>query len=110
MYPQSGIPPWYLAYPDGFGRPSNIGMAESGAQSGRLYGVRVPLSALLQREAGRCRIWAVETGPGWVSPSSYLRPGFRLVHEWQPEHGAMRIWLFDGPGNGCRRSGLARLE
>jgi mannosyltransferase len=110
VYPQSGIPPWYLAYPDGFGRLANIGMAESGAQAGRLYGVRVALPVLLHREAGQCRIWAVETGPGWVTPTLYIRPGFRLAHEWQPEHGAIRIWLFKGTRAGCRRSDVTRSE
>jgi mannosyltransferase len=106
VYPQSGIPPWYLAYRDGFGRLRNTGMAESGAVAGRLYGVRVPLSVLLRKEEELCRIWAVETGPGLVSPFSYIRPGFRLAHEWQPEHGAMRIWLFQQASPACRPSDM----
>jgi mannosyltransferase len=110
VYPQAGIPPWYLAYPGGFGHLRNIGMAESGAQAGRLYGVRVPLPVLLRREEGRCRIWAIETGPGWASPSPYIRPGFRLVHEWQPEHGATRIWLFQRARPGCLPSDVTHPE
>lgn len=102
VYPQGGIPPWYLAYPDGFGRLRDIGMAESGARSGRLYGLRSPLSAVLRREEGLCRIWVAETGPGWVSPSSYLVPGFRLAGTWRPDNGAMRIWLYQRAQPGCR--------
>src|SRR5215469_7846007 len=30
IYPGSGVPPWYLAYPDGLGRLRDIWMAESG--------------------------------------------------------------------------------
>ena len=76
IYPGSGVPPWYLAYPDGLGRLRDIWMAESGPTSARLYGVRVSLPVLEQREHGICRIWAVEMAPPWINPAQYLEPGF----------------------------------
>jgi len=96
VYPGSGVPPWYLAYPDGLGRLRDIWMAESGSTSGRLYGVRVSLPVLEQRERGICRIWAAEMAPPWVDPAQYLGPGFRLAGAWQPQPG-VRLWLYQRP-------------
>jgi mannosyltransferase len=95
IYPGSGVPPWYLAYPNGLGRLRDIWMAESGATSGRLYGVRVSTQVLENRERGVCRVWAAETSPPWLNPAQYL-PGFRLAGKWQPQPG-VRLWLFTGP-------------
>jgi mannosyltransferase len=95
IYPGSGVPPWYLAYPNGLGRLRDIWMAESGPASGRLYGVRVSLPVLETRERGVCRVWAAEMSPPWISPAQYL-PGFRLAHAWQPQPG-VRLWLFTRP-------------
>ena len=97
IYPGSGVPPWYLAYPDGLGRLRDIWMAESGPASGRLYGVRVTLPVLLQRERGICRIWAVELAPPWSDPAPDLAPAFRLAGTWQPQPG-VRLWLYQRPG------------
>jgi mannosyltransferase len=97
IYPGSGVPPWYLAYPDGLGRLRDIWMAESGPASGRLYGLRVTMPVLDQRERGVCRIWAAEMTPTRVSPDPYLVPGFRLVGTWQPQPG-VRLWLYQRPG------------
>jgi mannosyltransferase len=96
IYPGSGVPPWYLAYPDGLGRLRDIWMAESGPASGRLYGVRVSTPVLEQREHGVCRVWAAEMTPPWLSPAQYL-PGFRLAGAWQPQPGT-RLWLYARPG------------
>ena len=96
IYPGSGVPPWYLAYPDGLGRLRDIWMAESGPVSGRLYGVRVSAPVLVQRERGSCRIWAAEMSPPWINPAQDV-PGFRLAGAWQPEPG-VRLWLYRRPG------------
>jgi mannosyltransferase len=96
IYPGSGVPPWYLAYPDGLGRLRDIWMAESGPASGRLYGVRVQLPVLEQRERGVCRIWAAEMSPPWPSPAQYV-PGFELAGAWRPQPG-VRLWLYQRPG------------
>jgi len=93
VYPGTDIPPWYLAYPAGFARLDNIGMARSPAVSGRLYGVSVPLDLLKQREQHARRIWVVEM-ESWQDPARYLSSGFRLRHAWQLDHGRLRIWLY----------------
>ena len=93
VYPGTDIPPWYLAYPAGFARLDNIGMARSPAASGRLYGVSVPLALLKQREQHARRIWVVEM-ESWQDPARYLSSGFRLRHAWQLDHGRLRIWLY----------------
>jgi mannosyltransferase len=107
VYPQAGgIPPWYLAYPDGFGRPRDIGLRLPGAAAGRLYGSSVPLPVLLYRECRVRRVWAAEIGPHWRNPGVDLAPGFRLIHQWQPYVGAMRLWLYRQAGPpGCSRRG-----
>jgi mannosyltransferase len=96
IYPGSGVPPWYLAYPNGLGRLRDIWMASSGPASGRLYGLRVSTPVLEQRERGVCRVWAVEMSPPWLNPAQYL-PGFRLAGAWQPQPG-VRLWLYAKPG------------
>jgi mannosyltransferase len=81
VYPESLIPPWYLSYPDGFVQLRDIGMSQTPAQAGRLYGGTVPVGELKQREKGVRRIWIVpEAGGG--NPATYLAPGFRLAHVW----------------------------
>jgi mannosyltransferase len=93
VYPGTGIPPWYLAYPDGFGSLADIGLARSPAASGRLYGVSVPVAVLKRREQHAGRIWAVQMGQ-WQDPAPYVSTGFRLLHTWQLSHGYLRIWLY----------------
>jgi mannosyltransferase len=108
IYPTDAIPPWYLAFPDGFGQLRNIGMWQSGAAVGRLYGTRVPLPVLAQRECGVRRIWAAEMGPNWQDPVAYLVPGFRLVHEWRIDAQNMRLWLYQAPhGAACQGGRLS---
>jgi mannosyltransferase len=105
VYPQDGIPPWYLAYPDGFGRPRDIGLRRPGATAGRLYGISVPRPVLLHRECRVRRVWAAEIGPHWRNPAADLAPGFQLIHRWLPYVGAMRLWLYqqaDPPGQQCQ--------
>lgn len=100
VYPQGGgIPPWSLAFPDGFGRLSDIGLSQSGATAGRLYGTSVPLPVLLWRECAVRRLWVIEIGPRWRDPAPALAPGFRLADRWLPYGGSMRMWLY-------RRTGL----
>jgi len=93
-YPGPSIPADNLAYPDGFGQLRDIGLAQSAAVAGQLNGTSVPLAVLKHRECGAPRIWAVEMGPHWQNPATYLTPGFRLVHRWRPDGGAMRLWLY----------------
>jgi mannosyltransferase len=109
IYPDSGIPPWYLAYPHGFGALRNIQMQQSGAAAGRLYGTQVPPPVLARRECGVRRIWAVEMGPRWHDPASYLVPGFRPVHEWEVNDENMRLWLYQAsPAAACQAGPLPR--
>jgi mannosyltransferase len=112
IYPGTGIPPWYLAYPQEFGRLHDIGLARSGPAAGRLYGTRVSLSVLLRRESGYGRIWAVETGPGWPDPARYLAPGFHLLDAFRPGNGAVWLGLYQrhpetGSGSPARRTAFS---
>lgn len=105
IYPQGGIPPWYLAYPSGFGRLRDIGLRQPGSIAGRLYGTIEPLPVLLARECGLRRLWVIEIGPHWREPTAVLAPGFRLAHHWQPYDAAMQLWLYQRaslPGARCR--------
>ena len=86
VYPGTDIPPWYLAYPAGFARPDNIGMARSPAVSGRLYGVSVPLVLLKLREQHAARVWVFEMD-SWQDPARYLSSGYRLRHTWRLDQG-----------------------
>lgn len=103
VYPQGGIPPWYLAFPDGFGRLRDIGLQQPGATAGRLYGTGVTRPVLLRRECQVRRVWAAEIGPRWRDPAADLAPGFRLTHQWQPHVSAMRLWLYQQAGPPGRR-------
>jgi hypothetical protein len=80
VYPEASIPPWYLAYPDGFAQLRDLSMAETPAAAGRLFGDTVPLPVLERREKGVRRIWIVPV-TGGQNPAAYLAPGFRLTHE-----------------------------
>ena len=106
VYPGTGIPPWYLAYPNGFGRLRDIGMARSPAASGRLYGMSVPVPVLKQREQNVHRIWVVQMGR-WQSPAGYIRAGFGLAQTWQLDGGYLRIWLYGRQPAALRGRGLA---
>ena len=81
VYPETSIPPWYLAYPDGFAQLRDLSMAQTPAAAGRLFGNAVPLPVLERREESVRRIWIVPL-PG-KGPAAYLAPGFRLAHEWK---------------------------
>jgi mannosyltransferase len=82
VYPEASIPPWYLAYPQGFAQLRDLSMAETPAASGRLFGEAVPQSVLKKREESVHRIWIVPVTNG-QNPAAYLAPGFRLAHEWK---------------------------
>jgi mannosyltransferase len=82
VYPESLVPPWYIAYPDGFAQLRDLSLSESPGASDRLFADTVPAPVLLQREQQVTRIWIVpERGGG--NPASYLAPGFRLAHQWK---------------------------
>jgi mannosyltransferase len=93
-----GIPPWYLVYPRAFWPLRDIGLAQPGPAAGRLYGSSVALPVLLRRERAVPRIWVLETSHGWLDPSRYLAPGFRLVHRWQPGQGLAGLALYQRSG------------
>jgi mannosyltransferase len=81
VYPGPSIPPWYLAYPDGFAQLRDLSMAQTPAVAGRLFAPAVPRPVLRRREESVHRIWIVPA-PG-QNPAAYLAPGFRLAHEWK---------------------------
>ena len=82
VYPEPSIPPWYLAYPEGFARLRDLSMAETPAAAGRLFGDAVPLPVLKRREESVHRIWIVPVTDG-QNPAAYLAAGFKLAHEWK---------------------------
>jgi len=94
VYPSTGIPPWYLAYPASFQGVRDVGMGVSGAVLGHLYGAAAPLPTVRRREDSLRRLWVVEIGWPRATLAPYLAPGFRLAREWQPDHGAAKLWLF----------------
>jgi mannosyltransferase len=99
-YPGHAIPPWYLAYPDGFTQLRDISLDRTGAALGHLYASTVPRPVLDRREHWVRRIWVVQTAPG-QGPAGYLAPGFRLAHEWRLAGGATAVWLYTkGPAGG----------
>jgi mannosyltransferase len=80
VYPEASVPPWYLAYPEGFAQLRDLSMDQTPAVAGRLFGTTVALPVLQRREQSVRRIWMVpETNR---DPAGYLAPGFRLAHEW----------------------------
>jgi mannosyltransferase len=81
VYPEALIPPWYLAYPEGFSRLRDLSMAQSPAAAGRLFGPGVPRAVLYRREDGVRRFWIVPDAGR--SPAGYIAPGFRLAREWK---------------------------
>jgi hypothetical protein len=96
IYPGTGIPRWYLAYPDGFARLREIGMAQSGPATGRLdHRSRAGPDGAGTR---RPRIWVVEMGPAWQNPAPALAPGFRLARVWQWRDGPVTLKLYQRPG------------
>ncbi len=105
IWPGTGIQPWYLAYPDGFRQLREIGMAQSGAASGRLYGIRVPSGVLAWRECRVRRIWAVETVAP-QNPAAFVDRGFRLAYRWQAPNGSVKLWLYRRAGPACRPTPL----
>jgi len=82
VYPEPSIPPWYLAYPDGFARLRDISLAQSAATAGRLEAETVPWPVLERREQSVRRIWIVPIR-GSRDPADYLAPGFGLAQEWK---------------------------
>lgn len=82
VYPEASIPPWYLAYPDGFAQLRDIGLAQTPAAAGRLFASAVAPPVLERRERSVRRIWIVPMR-GDRSPAAYLAPGFRFAHEWK---------------------------
>jgi mannosyltransferase len=81
VYPEPSIPPWYIAYPQGFGQLRDLSLDQTPAASDRLFATTVPVAVLLRREQGVRRIWIIPVR-GDRNPASYLAPGFRLTREW----------------------------
>jgi mannosyltransferase len=92
IYPEPSIPPWDLAYPEGFAHLRDISLRQTAAASGRLYASTVPLPVLERRERDVRRIWAVQMQPA-DNPATYLAPGFRLAHQWKLD-GYLKVWLY----------------
>jgi mannosyltransferase len=92
IYPETLIPPWDLAYPDGFAQLRDLSQAQTAAAAGRLYATAVPRQVLEQRERSVHRIWVVQMSPG-DNPAAYLAPGFHLAHEWLLR-GYLKVWLY----------------
>ena len=100
IYPGAFVPPWSLAWPDGFSRLRDLSLAETPAAAGQLYGTAVTRPVLIRRERGADRIWVVQMGRGHPDPASYLAPGLRLAQRWAPGRRYLRIRLYvrHGPG------------
>jgi len=81
VYPNSLVPPWSIAYPDGFAQLRDISQDQTPGEAGRLFGTTVPVPVLLQREEHVSRIWMLPQ-PGARNPAGYLAPGFRLAGHW----------------------------
>jgi mannosyltransferase len=81
VYPQTLVPPWSIAYPEGFAQLRDISQNQTPAEAGRLFGTTVSMPVLLQREEQVSRIWMVPQ-PGGRNPAGYLAPGFRLAGRW----------------------------
>jgi hypothetical protein len=96
VYPEPSIPPWYLAYPYGFGQLRDIGLGQTPGAAGRLNADSVPWPVLEQRERSVRRIWVVQMR-GDRNAAAYLAPGFRLAHEWKVD-GYLVVWLYAKPG------------
>jgi mannosyltransferase len=96
VYPEPSIPPWYLAYPDGFAQLRDISLGQTPGAAGRLFGSTVPLPVLERREQSVRRIWVVPMRGGG-NPAAYLAPGFRLAHEWKLG-GYQVVLLYTNPG------------
>jgi mannosyltransferase len=92
IYPESLIPPWDLAYPDGFTQLRDLSQAQTAAAAGRLYATTVPRPVLDRREQGARRIWAVQMSAG-DDPAAYLVAGFHLAHQWLLR-GFLKVWLY----------------
>jgi mannosyltransferase len=92
IYPEPSIPPWDLAYPEGFAHLRDISLGQTAATSGRLYASTVPLPVLERRERDVRRIWAVQMQPH-DNPATYLAPGFHLAHQWKLD-GYLKVWLY----------------
>jgi mannosyltransferase len=93
VYPASSIPPWDLAYPEGFSGLRDLSLSKTAAEAGRLNADTVPVPVLLQREQGVDRIWML---PGSGSPARFLAPGFGLAHQWKI--GGQVVQLYTRPG------------
>jgi mannosyltransferase len=92
IYPGMSIPPWALAYPEGFAGLRDISLGQTAAALGHLYAGTVPMPVLERRERSVRRIWVVEMQPR-ENPAAYLAPGFRLAHLWKLG-GYLKVWLY----------------
>jgi mannosyltransferase len=76
-------PDWALAYPYGFTRPRNIGLAASPAAADNLFGVGVSAAVLQRRLRTVDRVWLVELGRDVPGSPDVPASQFRLVGTWQ---------------------------
>jgi mannosyltransferase len=76
-------PDWALAYPYGFTRPRDIGLAASPAAADGLFGRSVSPATLLTRLHAADRVWVVELGHGVPRTQTVPASQFRLAGNWQ---------------------------
>jgi mannosyltransferase len=82
-------PDWAFAYPYGFTRPLNIGLAASPAAADSLFGRGVSPAILETRLRAADRVWVVELGQDIADIPVVPANQFRLVGTWQ----ITDIWL-----------------
>jgi mannosyltransferase len=108
VYPHSLIPPWDLAYPEGFARLRDLSLARPAADAGLLYATTVPRPVLMQREQTAHRIWVVQMGSDGT-PAGYLAPGFHLTQQWtMSSYVTIRLYTKPLSGHGEPRRRLGR--
>jgi mannosyltransferase len=92
VYPTALIPPWNLAYPEGFAPLRDLSLNQTGAASDRLFSTAVSLPVLDHRELSADRIWVVHQGAA-SNPASHLIPAFHLAHRWTLRS-RLTVWLY----------------
>jgi mannosyltransferase len=100
VYPRNLVPPWNLAYPEGFAPLRDLSLRQPPSAAERLFGTVVPRSVLMRREAGARRIWIVQTNPV-TNPGPYIAPGFHRAGVWKLK-GGIEVWLYTRPSESAR--------
>ena len=86
-------PDWALAYPYGFTRPRNIGLAASPAAADDLFGRGVSVPVLETRLRAADRVWVVELGHDVPGTPTVPASQFRLVGTWRIADVWLRLYL-----------------